>query len=308
MLDILENFESKLLKNFEEVLSHTQHLQSFKTLSETFKNNINDLLTEFYKGIHTNTIEAFKDGVVHQATSNAFSFMKRLLEYPSIENILREKRFDKDKSFGYSDIKTYFAKYLIQLLEAVEHNIDEKKKQYGSKQKSLASLFVLNNHYYIFKNLQDAKIKKHVPEAKQKEYKKLKDDDIAAYIRTTWDETLSLFREQDKLKPDRNGKYPKKEIKKRFSEFNSQFEKIHATQRTYCIRDIELREQLREKTREELIPLYNQFVEKYGNSGFSSNPSKYICYNDKTIAPMIDQFFDEERGADDDDEFSSYDY
>ncbi|EFC50882.1 exocyst complex component 7 [Naegleria gruberi] len=307
MLDILENFENKLLKNFEEVLAHTQHLQAFKTLSETFKNNINDLLTDFHKNIHTNQIKAFEDGVVHQATSNAFSFMKRLLEYPSIENILKQKRFDTDRMFGYSDIKTYFAKYLLQLIEAVEHNIDEKKKQYSTKQKSLASLFVLNNHYYIFKNLQDAKIKKHVPEAKQREYKKLKEDDTNSYIRATWDDVLSHFRDQEKLKPDKNGKYPKKEIKKRFSKFNELFQAIYMIQRTYCIRDIELKEELRDKTREEVIPVYTQFVEKYKNTEFSKNVTKYVSYDSKTLGSMIDQFFDEERNLDEEEEMTNFD-
>ncbi|KAG2374334.1 hypothetical protein C9374_010904 [Naegleria lovaniensis] len=305
LLDILENFESKLLKNFEEVLSHTQHLEAFRSLSETFKNNINELLSEFHKNIHTNQIKGSTDGVVHQATSNAFSFMRRLLEYPSIENILKEKRFDKERTFSYTEVKTYFGKYLLQLLDAVEHNIEEKKKQYGAKQKSLAALFVLNNHYYIFKNLQDPNIKKHVPESKQREYKKLKDDDINTYIVATWDDTLSVFKDQEKLKPDKNGKYPKKEIKKRFSKFNEQLKEIHTTQRTYCIRDIELKEQLRERTREEVLPPYNQFVEQFRNVDFTSNKSKYISYTEATICQMIDQFFDEERNMDDDDEMSS---
>nr|CAG4707777.1 unnamed protein product [Naegleria fowleri] len=305
LLDILENFENKLLKNFEEVLSHTQHLEAFRSLSETFKNNINDLLSEFHRNIHTNQIKGSTDGVVHQATSNAFSFMRRLLEYPSIENILKEKRFDKDRTFTYTEVKTYFGKYLLQLLDAVEHNIEEKKKQYGTKQKSLAALFVLNNHYYIFKNLQDQNIKKHVPEAKQREYKKLKDDDINTYITATWDDTLSVFKDQEKLKPDKNGKYPKKEIKKRFSKFNEQLKEIHTIQRTYCIRDIELKEQLRERTREEVLPPYTQFVEQFRNVDFTSNKSKYISYTEATISQMIDQFFDEERNMDDDDDMSS---
>ncbi|KAL9648818.1 hypothetical protein ABK040_003750 [Willaertia magna] len=306
LLDILENFENKLLQNFEEVLSHTQHLEAFKSLSETFKNNINDLLTEFYKGIHTNNIEAFDDGVVHQTTSNGFSLLKRLLEYPiTIENILKEKRFNRDRNLGY-EVKTYFGKYLIQLLEAMEHNIEEKKKNYGPKQKALAQLFVLNNHYYIYKNLQDVKLlKKHVPESKLREYRKLKEDDIDLYIKATWDDTLILLRDLDKLKPDKNGKYPKKEIKKRFKKFNEQFNEIYMTQRLYCIRDIELKEQLREKTREQVLPTYVYFVNLFKDTGFSSNVSKYICYSEDGLGSMIDQFFDEERSLDEEEENTS---
>ncbi len=69
LLDVLETFESKL-GEFDQVLQHTSYFPLLKELSPTFKKNISKLLEEFKNEVEKNEVELFKDGAVHQVTSN----------------------------------------------------------------------------------------------------------------------------------------------------------------------------------------------------------------------------------------------
>jgi exocyst complex protein 7 len=297
LLDVLENFEKKM-PEFEQVLQHTPHYIRLQELSPIFKKSISKLLGDLKDEIEKNEIEAFADGAIHQVTSNAFSFLRRLLDYEkTVENLLQTEFFGR--TVTTSNIhKTFIGKYIQRILKAIDVNIETKSKQF--KQKSLAAVFCLNNHFYVLKKLQHQRFKKHIHETiiadVQKQVKKDEED----YISITWDKALSYLKDESKLvmnsKKTDYTTSAKKEMKNKLKNFNEQFSNTYHTQRSYSIRDLELKEKIRNATIQTVIPVYKNFVDKYGKVDFSKkNKSKYICYDERTMEDMILQYFDEER-------------
>lgn len=78
----------------------------------------------------------------------------------------------------------------------------------------------------------------------------------------------------------------------KFSGFNKEMEDISATQRSYSIPDVELRESLKRDNKEYILPKYSSFYDKYANVAFSKNPEKYIKYTPAQVSALIDCFFD----------------
>lgn len=63
-------------------------------------------------------------------------------------------------------------------------------------------------------------------------------------------------------------------------------------QRGYSIPDVELRESLKRDNKENIIPKYNAFYDKYAGLQFTKNPEKYIKHKPNEVAEIIDRFFD----------------
>ena len=40
------------------------------------------------------------------------------------------------------------------------------------------------------------------------------------------------------------------------------------------------------------MPIYNRFLEKYQQTEFSKNPTKYIRYDSQTLENMVNRLFD----------------
>ena len=79
-------------------------------------------------------------------------------------------------------------------------------------------------------------------------------------------------------------------IKEKFSGFNKEIEEISATQRSYSIPDVELRESLKRDNKEYICPKYNSFYDKYANIPFTKNPEKYVRYTPAEVSSLIDSF------------------
>ena len=69
--------------------------------------------------------------------------------------------------------------------------------------------------------------------------------------------------------------------------FFDHFQTIWELHQKYNIPDIELRENMREKTITTVIPIYQTFYAKYAKCGFTDHPAKYIKYDTNTMKEMI---------------------
>lgn len=87
-------------------------------LTQTFQKNISTTLILYIDEIKTNQIEIFPDGAVHQATTNAIGFLKKLFDYPSIEDIVLDayKRNKIPINEDASAVQRYASKYIFHLL------------------------------------------------------------------------------------------------------------------------------------------------------------------------------------------------
>ena len=69
-------------------------------------------------------------------------------------------------------------------------------------------------------------------------------------------------------------------------------DEISRLQQSYAVPDSELRTNLRRASQLYIGPKYRDFYDKYSNVPFTKNNDKYIKYQPKDVAAIIDSFFD----------------
>lgn len=119
--DILETFENKALKGFEQILGqNTQQYERIIQFRDSLKTNIWQSLQEFNAKIQQNQTSTFAEGIVHEATSTAFSFLKKLLEYrETVEKMLPEFFGDEQKKEEKTLVGRYISMFLMQFVNHI---------------------------------------------------------------------------------------------------------------------------------------------------------------------------------------------
>eukprot|EP01080_Neovahlkampfia_damariscottae_P001301 gene1301-11385_t len=282
LCDVVVDFEDKYADEYEDLIGSNKLTESIIRLPIDAKNSISLLLKQYIVAINESKVNVSDDGLVHQSTSNSFTFLKRMLDYQDIiENVLKNIYFKNDKEVQ----ENHLEQYIQQILGAVETNIRAKKEEY--KDIALSHLFLLNNHNYIMKKLKNPEFTGLSYDNKMiSSLKKTCEKDEAAYFQATWGKSLDQLRECN-LPTQKLGLFQKNDLKKKFKNFFDHFQNIWELHQKYNIPDIELRENMREKTISTVIPVYQTFQAKYIKSGFTDHPTKYIRFDTNTMKEMI---------------------
>jgi exocyst complex protein 7 len=179
-------------------------------------------------------------------------------------------------------------KYIRKILEAILSNIKQKKSEY--KDLPLSYLFLLNNHQYMVKRLHHPDFKDVVNEKVMKDYNDLIVEDENEYLKACWDKGVEPLKDLSiPYEPNKGAMKSthREAIKKKFKTFFDCFQNVYDTQQKFNIPDIELREHMRAMTKSYVIPHYEAFFKKYGNSDFTTNRGKYIRYDINTIEDLF---------------------
>ncbi|XP_068690632.1 exocyst complex component 7-like [Montipora foliosa] len=180
-------------------------------------------------------------------------------------------------------------------------NLELKARVYEAP--TLSSLFLLNNYNYIVKALQRSGLLALLQEGGiaevEKQYQELINEHKTTYQKC-WSKVLNFLLEMDKPILSQKGwdeqtKLKDKQrqlIKDKFKGFNTEFDELHQIQKTYAVPDTQLRDQLRNKNIDLILPLYTSFIEKYRNLHFTKNPEKYIKYTAEEVEAKLNTFFD----------------
>jgi len=62
-------------------------------------------------------------------------------------------------------------------------------------------------------------------------------------------------------------------------------------QSRYSIPDTEMKEEIKRDNKQNILPKYQYFYEKYHNVQFSRNREKYVKYTPADISQLLDSFF-----------------
>lgn len=76
-----------------------------------------------------------------------------------------------------------------------------------------------------------------------------------------------------------------------FQNFNKAFEDIYRIQKAYSVPDPELKQSLKIENQNRILPLYESFLRKYEDCGFTKNKEKYVKYRVEDIKRSMEQFF-----------------
>ncbi|CAG8439218.1 7431_t:CDS:10 [Ambispora leptoticha] len=257
--------------------------------------------------IHSSKSTALpNDGTVHELTITTLQHMKRMTDYQdAVETMLqtlgdgnwnsfeKEPNFSRDRAgrgalMGNAIVRHYFA----DCLETLSNSLDSKARTY--KKAALTCIFLLNNYHYILKTIK-AQFVLLVDKEVESKYEKLVKKYNDAY-QDTWKPCINHLMDYTYVRggtlKTTLGSNDKQSVKERFKNFNNEFDELYKVHKGYAIPDLDLRNQVIKDIKVVLIPMYNRFLDRYQQSEFSKNPTKYIRYDSSQLEVMVGRLFD----------------
>lgn len=280
----LDSFDRR--NNFDFLFDGCQSeaLSRFQGLTVTFQATISKSLEEFAGFVQSyNDIKVPGDGTVHELTNNVMIFIKQLHPHLDImSSVIPIKDMQAMENCNDKN-RLGFAQYITRLLSSLSETIQRKAESYTNPQ--LGFLFKINNYHYILKRLREYGLLEivhtYIPQV-QSIYETLIDENKNGYLKGLLPVINNLVGQDNRTKS----------IKERFSGFNKEFQELYRLNRTYAVPDVELRTQMREMCKQELLSCYGRFFDHYANQDFSKSKEKYIKYTPELVSSMIDQFFE----------------
>ncbi|ORY39008.1 hypothetical protein BCR33DRAFT_700153 [Rhizoclosmatium globosum] len=224
------------------------------------------------------------DGTVHEISSVTLNIVRRILEYETALNTMLLEGHGA-ANLTATNIKALCKEFLTHLYA----NLESKAKVY--KRSILGTVFLINNYHFIMKQIKS--MGPILPES-ESEFEKafVKQKDI---YKASWTPCYQYLMDQTKIEGGvvvtNLSKQQRESIKDRFKNFNAEIDSMYAVQKAFVIADLELRNAIIKDVKDVLLPLYNQFLEKYTHIEFTKNKSKYIKYDRIGLEALVDGFF-----------------
>eukprot|EP00698_Gefionella_okellyi_P016963 TRINITY_DN4906_c0_g1_i2.p1 TRINITY_DN4906_c0_g1~~TRINITY_DN4906_c0_g1_i2.p1 ORF type:complete len:599 (-),score=161.07 TRINITY_DN4906_c0_g1_i2:1079-2875(-) len=289
LFDVLQTLEANMAA-FDEVLRNS----SSKTNSVEIPKLVLEI-TKAAKQVFADMVQSVADdppgkpvptATVHPLTTIVMQRLTRLLEYKeAVERLL--PRVDST-----AEARTALGVYIVNVLRALEGNLEMKAKQYGAKQAMATCVFLLNNYHYILKSVRDRDMLNDVGTTVVNYYERLVSKQMANYSQS-WKKALEIITENLPVappgKPLTRGE--KQAIKDRFKNFNTAFDDAFQLQSRLSIPDSELRARVQRENRGTILEPYARFADRYVRTQFTENVNKYIKYKQDSLAAALDQFF-----------------
>uniref|UniRef100_A0A0N5A934 Exocyst complex component 7 n=1 Tax=Syphacia muris TaxID=451379 RepID=A0A0N5A934_9BILA len=222
------------------------------------------------------------DGNVHHVTSNTLSFLSSLMEYrQTVAQLLMLSSSNSNSTY-------LLPRLFARILSALGLNLKNKADNYGTDE-TLSAVFLLNNNNYIHHVLQNdgmfVVVCEHNTEV-QSFYK----SEINAYKEKylqSWNRVFSpLLHDTGNPIEDKQG------FRSALIMFNNEFEKVIATQKGYCISDVKVAQNVKERIKKLVVEPYTEFYTRLTHSAFSKNLEKYVKFTPDSLEIVIDRLFD----------------
>ncbi|KXZ53823.1 hypothetical protein GPECTOR_6g741 [Gonium pectorale] len=122
----------------------------------------------------------------------------------------------------------------------------------------------------------------------------------AAYHEDTWRPLIAgleavIVTEEDK-EPSDPGRF-KSWLKSKFAKVNGQLDAILKQQATWTIPDSKLKAAVRNVIKQDLVPLYGEFWQRYTAVNFTTHPEKYLRYPPEQLEYLVDHALFEGRAT-----------
>eukprot|EP01134_Creolimax_fragrantissima_P007466 CFRG7466T1 len=270
--------------NFDEVVQtldskNSESGQLLLALIQEYVDCCKRMLVEFEAELKKNASKVPEDGTVHELTSNTMSFFNRVWVYHATADAVLIATQKPAGSVG--DWFSRVTKTLQQCLQA---------KALVYNDKTLATIFLLNNFHYILKTCRGADFFDSLGKGFDKIFSGVVNAQIENY-KTSWSRPLKYLLEEPLDSSMKFSKNVREDIKERFKGFNSEFEEASQRQMRYSVPDEELKSYLRNLNIEILIPHYKDFRVRADKIHFSKNTQKYIKYSVQSLEIMLMNFF-----------------
>jgi len=270
-LDILDIWVEKILKIYREIVQK-YYKEKFDKINECIiflGNFCNDYISNFYDKICILNYEKIESENVLNITNDTVFF---------ITNIMNFKIGFKTLSQS-SDIDISPINFLTTLIEKIE----EKSSILIKKYPPLKYLLLINNIYYIILRFQSNEFEQYITKTFIDTLKDKIENYIKEYLKCTWnkidectfdDKEVIVYENESK-----NLKATSKElIKKKFSVFNETMKVNLKFQQHIQIIDRSIEQRLIDENIKYICKRYQDFYDKYNDTGFTRFRNKYIAY------------------------------
>ncbi|XP_074319693.1 exocyst complex component EXO70A1-like [Silene latifolia] len=229
------------------------------------------------------------DGSVPRLVSFITDYCNRLLgdDYkPILTQVLVIQRSWKNEKFQ----EKLLTNAILEIIKAIEQNLEAWSKMYEDN--ILANLFLMNNHWHLYKHLKGTKIGNLLGDSWLKEHEQSKEYHAAIFLRETWGKLPTLLSREGLILFSGGRATARDLVKRRLKKFNETFDEMHKKQSTWVIMDKETREKTWQLIVQAIVPVYRSYMQNYGPLvEQESSSTKYAKYTAQSLEKMITSLF-----------------
>ncbi len=270
-LDVLDIWVEKILKVYRDIVLK-YYKEKFEKINEyivLIGNFCNEYISNFYAKLLVLNYEKIESENVLNITNDTVFFISNIINYKFGFQTLCQSSDD--------DINP------INFLSVLIEKIEEKSGILIKKYPPLKFLLLINNVYYIILRTQSKEFEEYITKAFIQTLKNKIENYIQEYLKYTWnkiDECTFDDREIIAYEGDSNNlKATSKElIKKKFSVFNETMKVNLKFQQHIQIIDRSIEQRLIDENIKYICKRYQDFYDKYNDTGFTRFRNKYIAY------------------------------
>lgn len=179
---------------------------------------------------------------------------------------------------------------LLNLIKAVEANLDKWSK--GYQDTALSCIFLMNNHWHLYKHLKGTKLGSLLGESWLREHEQYKEYHSAIFLRESWGKLPALLSREGLILFSGGRATARDLVKKRLKAFNEAFDDMYRKQSNWVILDKDLREKTCQLIIQAIVPVYRSYMQNYGPL-VEQDPSatKYAKYTAQSLEKILSSLF-----------------
>ncbi|KAI8529765.1 hypothetical protein RHMOL_Rhmol12G0250700 [Rhododendron molle] len=174
-----------------------------------------------------------------------------------------------------------------KIMRGIELNLDTWAKRYENT--ALSCLFMMNNHWYLFKNLKGTTIGDLMGDSWLRRHEQYTEYYAAVYFKESWGKLPSLLSEEGLILFSNGRSVARDLVKKRLKAFRDAFDEMYQKQSEWVVSDKSLRVKTCQNVVEIIVPVYRKFMGNYMplvEQGGTS-PNKYVKYTGENLENMM---------------------
>ncbi|KAL3844325.1 hypothetical protein ACJIZ3_001728 [Penstemon smallii] len=179
---------------------------------------------------------------------------------------------------------------LLNLVKAIEQNLETWSKGYEDPVQSY--LFLMNNHWHLFKYLKGTKLGGLLGDSWLREHEEYKEYYSTTYLRESWGKLPALLSREGLILFSGGRATARNLVKQRLKSFNEAFDEMYKKQSNWVIADKEVREKTCSLIIQTIVPVYRSYMQNYGPLvEQDQSASKYAKYTAQSIEKMFNTLF-----------------
>lgn len=271
LLDLLTGFHLSLNK-IEELLGKSVKYYAISKLYSTILQKCQGWYRDYIQFIQSTKLD-FGDNV-HEMSQQLAKDLKEVYKYEEAVSLAKLEQS------------------IINLITTLSDSYKLKIKAQGNKQPGLSQIFLINNLSFLINLMNDLNFSGNEDAMTRIEREML--SEIEEYTKTAWFKLMPVLSESPNIiefkKPGILTPKSRKEVKKKFTTFNSIFPEIFNYHKNFSIYNKDLMQLLRKKNVNLIVPAYKEFLKRYLAVDFTTRREKYTLFPaenlEKSLANM----------------------